>query len=75
MIAHLPICCPLMDLNETIDQLPMVSSVCCNGHVLRREDGHVWKRTLDFEVERQRKKGFPKRTWKNILRLVSLLYR
>ena len=42
----------------------MAHSVCWYGHVLRREDGHVLRKTLDFEVEGQRKKGRPKRTWK-----------
>ena len=42
----------------------MANSVRWCGHVLRREDGHVLKWTLDFEVEGQRKKGRPKRTWK-----------
>ena len=32
--------------------------------MLRREDGHVLRTALDFEVEGQRKKGRPKRTWK-----------
>ena len=32
--------------------------------MLRREDGHVLRRALNFEVEGQRKKGRPKRTWK-----------
>ena len=32
--------------------------------MLRREDGHVLRRALDFEVVGQRKKGRPKRTWK-----------
>ena len=32
--------------------------------MLRREDDHVLRRALDFEVEGQRKKGRPKRTWK-----------
>ena len=40
----------------------MASSVHWHGHVLRREDGHVLRRALDFEVESQRKKGRPKRT-------------
>ena len=31
----------------------------------RREDGHVLRRALDFEVEAQRKKGRLKRTWQN----------
>ena len=44
-------------LIETIDQLAMANSVRWYGHVLRREDGHVLRRALDFEVEGQRKKG------------------
>ena len=31
--------------------------------MLRREDGHVLLRALYFEVEGQRKKERPKRTW------------
>ena len=38
--------------------------MCLYVHVLRREDGHVLRRALEFEVEGQRKKGRPKRTWK-----------
>ena len=45
-----------LGLNETIDQLVMANSVCLHCYVLRRENGHVLKRTLDFEVEGQRKK-------------------
>ena len=43
------ICRGLMSLNETIDQL--ASSAHWYGHVLRRVDGHVLRRALDFEVE------------------------
>ena len=32
--------------------------------MIRREDGHVLRRALDFEVDGQRKKGRSKRTWK-----------
>ena len=42
----------------------MANSVHWYGHVLRREDGHILRRALHFEVEGQRKKGKPKRTWK-----------
>ena len=31
---------------------------------MRREDGHVLRRALDFEVEGQRKKRRPKRMWR-----------
>ena len=42
----------------------MANSVRWHGHVLRREDGYVLRRTLDFEVEGQRKKWELKRTWR-----------
>ena len=32
--------------------------------MLRREDGHVLRRALEFDVEGQRKKGRPKMMWK-----------
>ena len=54
----------LLGLNETTDQLAMASGVRWYGHVLRREDDHVLRRALDFEVEGQGKKGRPMSTWK-----------
>ena len=54
----------MLGLNETIDQLAIANSVHWYGHVLRREGGHVLRWALHFEVEGQRKKGRPKRTWK-----------
>ena len=54
----------MLGLNETIDQLTMVNSVCWNGHALRRKDGHVLRRALHFEVEGQRKNVRSKRTCK-----------
>ena len=42
----------------------MASSLWWYGHVLRREDSHVLRRALDFDVESQRKKGRLKWTWK-----------
>ena len=50
-------------LNETFDQLAMTNSVHWHRHVLRREDDHILRRALDFEVEGQRKKGRQKKTW------------
>ena len=52
----------MLGLNETIDQFAMENSVCWYGHVLRREDGHILRRALDFVVVSKRKKGRPKRT-------------
>ena len=37
----------MLDLNKTMDQLVMSSSVQWYGHVLRREDGHVLRMALD----------------------------
>ena len=42
----------------------MVNNVRWYGHVLRREDGHVMRMALDFDVEGQKKKEKPNRTWK-----------
>ena len=54
----------MFGLNGTIDQLAMANSACWYVHVLRREDGHVLIRVLDFEIDGQWKKLRPKRTWK-----------
>ena len=34
------------------------------GHVLRRDDGHVLGKVLEFEVKGKRKRGPPRKTWK-----------
>ena len=41
----------VLGLSETIDQLAMANSAHWYGHVLRREDGYVLRRALDFEAE------------------------
>ena len=51
----------MLCLNEIMDQLSMANSVHWYGHKLRREDDHVLRMALDFEVEGQRKNGRPKR--------------
>ena len=55
----------ILGYNETMDQLAIANSVDWHGRVLRREDGHVLRRALDFEVKGQRKKWRQKRTMKN----------
>ena len=47
----------------------MVQMAKANGvrwywHVLRRDDGHVLRKALEFEVKGKRKRGRPKKTWK-----------
>ena len=46
----------ILGISETIDQLAMANSDCWYGHMLRREDSHILRNALDFEVESQRKK-------------------
>ena len=50
----------LLGLRVAMDQLAMANSVCWYGHVLRRENGHILRRALDFKVEGQGKKRTPK---------------
>ena len=54
----------MLGLKDAMDQLAMENSGHWYCHVLRREDTHVLRKVLDIEVEGQRKKGRPKRTWK-----------
>ena len=53
-----------LGLSKAIDPLAMANSVRWYGHLLRREDDHVLRWALDFEVESQRKKERPFLTWK-----------
>ena len=39
----------------------MANNVRRYGHVLSKDDGHVLRRVINFEVEDQRMKGRPKR--------------
>ena len=43
-------------LDEMVDQLAMVNSVHWHSHLLRMEDVHVLRRTLDIDVNGQMKK-------------------
>ena len=36
----------------------------CYGHVLRRDDGDVLRKALEFEVKGKRKRGQLKKMWK-----------
>ena len=47
----------MLGLNERIDQLDMISSVCWYDHVLRREDCHVLRSAPHFEVSRSREES------------------
>ena len=53
--------------------LDLKKTVCWYSRVLRIEDGHVLRRAFDFEVEGQRKKGRPERTWKKHVETESMM--
>ena len=40
-----------------MDELATANSVCWYHHVLVRDDGHILRRVLDFDIEGQRMKG------------------
>ena len=41
----------MLDLNETIDQLARVNSICWYGHVLRKDKNNFQRRALDCKVK------------------------
>ena len=47
----------LLGLKDTLDGLARVSGVRWYGHVLRRDNDDVLRRTLDFEVAGRREHG------------------
>ena len=53
-----------LGLEESVVQMAKANAVRWYGHVLRKEDGHVLRRALDFEVKGRRKRGRPKKTWR-----------
>ena len=62
----------LLGLNETINKFGMVNSVSLHGYVLRREDGHVRTRVMNFEVEGQMQKRRLKKTYKKLIEEESI---
>ena len=54
----------LLGLKDTLDGLVRTSGVQWYGHILRRDNGDVLRRALDFEVAGRRGRGRPNMTWK-----------
>ena len=54
----------MLGLKETVVQMAKVDGVRWYGHVLRRDDGHVLRKALEFEVKGKKKRGRLKKTWK-----------
>ena len=51
-------------MKETAIQMTKANGVRWYGHVLRRDDEHVLRKALEFDVRGKRKRGRPKKTWK-----------
>ena len=49
-------------LKETVVQMAKANGVRWYGHVLRRDDQHVFKKALEFEVKGKKKRGQPRKT-------------
>ena len=49
----------MLGVKETVVQMAKANGVRWYGHVLRRDDGHVLRKALEFEVKGKRKRGRP----------------
>ena len=54
----------LLGLKDTLDELARASGMQWYGHVLRRDNGGVLRRALDFGVAGRRGRDRPNMTWK-----------
>ena len=51
-------------IEGTVVQMAKTNGVRWYGRVLRRDDGHVLRKLLEFEMKGKRKRGQPKKTWR-----------
>ena len=54
----------MLRLKETVVHMAKANGVRWYEHVLRRDDGHILRKVLEFEVKGKRKQGGPKKRWK-----------
>ena len=47
----------MLGLKETVVQMAKANGVRWYGHVLRRDDGHVLRKAVEFEVKVKKKRG------------------
>ena len=52
----------MLGLKETVVQVPKANGLRWYGHVLRKNDGYVLRKGLEFKVKGKRKRGRPKKT-------------
>ena len=54
----------MLRLKQTVVQMAKENGVRWYGHVLRRDDWHVLRKVLEFEVKGKRKQVRPNKMWK-----------
>ena len=54
----------MLGLKESVVQMAKANGVRWYRYVLRRDDGHVLRKALEFEVKGKRKRGRLRKTWK-----------
>ena len=55
----------MLGIAETIDMVAKRNSMRWYGHVLRRDEEDVLKKALNFKVDGKRRRGRPRKTWKD----------
>ena len=54
----------MLGLKETLDKMAQANGVRWYGHVVRRDEDGILKKAVMLQVNGQRKRGRPKKTWK-----------
>ena len=54
----------MLGLKKAVVQMAKANGVRWYGHMLRRDDGHILRKALEFEVNGKRKRGRLRKTWK-----------
>ena len=54
----------MLGLKETWNKMAKRNGVRWYGHVIRRDDDNILKKTMMMEVNGKRKRGRPKLTWR-----------
>ena len=58
----------MLGLKKMLDRQAKANGVRWYEHVIRREDDNILKRAMMMEVNRQRKRGWPKMSWNRVRR-------
>ena len=54
----------MLGFKETLNRMAKANGIRWYGHVIRRDDNNILKKTMMLEVNGKRKRGRPKTTWR-----------